>query len=367
MGPHLHFRKTSDKAGSILPRMPTQHDARDRRVLCHGFLTLAILVLVLTGISAGVPVAQAAPVVGYAWTEIAPPSHVTDDLWTTPVWDPSLGHVIAVSQNSTGSLRLYELIGVHWTDLGVPLPSIFETNFYPGCEWYPASQPYMTYDSSDRYLLLIDYSDCNVLAWKLVSHHWAPLPSKNPPPLFSGDAFPLSIYDPSDGEFFLYAGDFGGCDCMTQYIYGYHAGVWRQFSNIPGGADDFGFVYSPALQEVVILNDLENAWTLHSNQWSRMWFHPPVYFTNSEPDGYDPGIHAIVITGDMYDNGCPGECMWLWEDGTNHFVNITATTTNPSVACDFAFTDPGLSGLVCAGSTSPYTEPSSLWEFTATT
>ncbi|MFZ0890803.1 MAG: hypothetical protein WB778_03090 [Thermoplasmata archaeon] len=319
-------------------------------------VSVGIVLLFLTGSTSAAPARPSAPGATYALTEIAGPSPVTENLVSGLVWDPELGHEVALSFNAAGTLGTYELVGAKWKELRTGTPQVQQAPCY--------ATPYLAYDASDRYLVLLTaVSNCGLKLWEYSGTHWTYVSVGHSAPASDGDASPGLMYDSESGTLLLYAGDFGYCDCATGEIFSYHAGTWTQLPNAPVGADLQNLVDNPGIGKLVALGNLEEAWTSHDGTWSRLWFHPPIYFTNTYPITYDPAIGGLLVAGNTYTNSCPGQCYWLWKAGSNGFINITAKTLNPSVACDGASYDPLLSAVVCVGSPNA-TPPYGIWEFT---
>lgn len=358
----------------------TYSGSRSRAPAWSIALSAAVVLLMIAGNSDASHFSGSDTATTYAWSQVSDETSVTNNL-SVMAWDPGVGHVVGIVVNASFGFSTYELKGKSWVGFHVWTPQIW-TDRRGGVGECQAS-PYLVYDASDGYLLLLNpYSQCGggVQLWKFQLDHWTYLAARNAPPE-SNDNPPGVVYDASDKLVLLYAGDFGSCDCYVDKMFGYHAGTWSQLANIPledefsGGGSSIApnVVYDPGLGMVVNFGNFGGGggalrdWTYHSGKWEPLSIQNRLYPLSFVNLVYDPAIPGVLVTGFTSANYyTPPYYTFLWKDGTSGFANVTSLIANSDIGCLGPIFDPELEALICDSGGPPpnYNPPFTLWEFT---
>lgn len=322
-------------------------------------LTVAILLVTSIGTAAA---NNSGGAVTYAWSDVT--SQLSDpSLFTTNIaWDPA-GYDMAIVSTAT-AVGTYALEGDHWVNLHVRTPIC------------TGIVPMLVYDESDGYMLLIDAEavGCGagsgdspstaghalVQLWRFQEGFgWVHIETVTGPRLPADcisdvGCSPGAVYDVSDGYVLLY-GPFTYGRNLSVQTWSYHAGSWTE---LPGSGPYHGsavMTYDPNLGKVLLAG--YGWWTYQAGKWKQIFpaNRPPaaeVFQFN-----YDPGLQSLVAsTFNSNPNDAPGPYMYLWEDGSKGFTNISSETVNSDFECASteanvppASYDPLVRGLVCEG------------------
>jgi hypothetical protein len=322
---------------------------------------------------------SSSPTQEYMWTEIAGPSNALTNIAHGPgvgdesgrVWDAAAGFDLAIGVNGTGVSHTYKLVSKTWEELHAWTPQIGLIS--PG--WTD-----LVYDSTDGYpVLLIEWGlatspplpSNHVVTWKFESGVWSYLQTRNAPQ--PSPNYVPAVDDPSDAYLLLMGG--GELDGPDNSMWGLHAGVWTHLPDVPISANlnAVNYAFDPNLGKLLVLGNFAGGggklqdWTFHAGVWESIHFTNRLYDNELQPT-YDPAISGLLAWGEPGANGgchnAASLCLWLWEDGTSGFVNITSQTSAPLDPCGvYPAYDPALSGLICDGALSD-DSPLSFWEFT---
>jgi hypothetical protein len=305
---------------------------------------------------------------------------------TNFAWDPVEGYMMAVilvvaNLTSNYVAHTVALENGKWVELHIRTPRPLDC--LPNGN--SATTASLVWDASDGYMLLIDDfsinldGDCHqgysgatsrVLTWAFENGFWNKIPDTTGPYLANGfapDAEESAIftYDASDGMV-LDLGDCASpyyssgepCVAPTNQLFGFRAGVWKELTSLPGNVGPGGsFLFDPGIGKALLISN--GYWTFHANSWERISpMNRPNGFFVSEA-GYDPSLHALIAETGTYIECCvffpPVSGIWIWQDGSAGFAEITAKTLNKGVACiDWSTSeaipfDPELNGLFCQG------------------
>ncbi len=313
----------------------------------------ALIALLLVGSSSA-----SAALFPYEWSQVKPPSAFPSTFVTNVAWDPAGFEMVLA--NRGGSTQTYALENGVWLNLHVPPPQIV-----PGGQM----GPYLLYDASDEYMLLVDSEGdigspytVHVDTWKFLSGAWREIPTTTSPGV-SFDDPPVVVYDASDGYVVLFGGDEGQCDCATNHLWVFHGGVWTRdrVSNGPYATPDPLLVYDYARNAVLLFSEFgdfgSHIWAYHGGSWTKLSPRSvPLYELNV---GFDRRLNALLAFNVPFG---PANFVWIWPAGSAGFSNITSETLHSAVTCggpnlDSINYDPDARGLFCVGSNS------GLWVF----
>ncbi|MGI0129368.1 MAG: hypothetical protein ACREEC_04340 [Thermoplasmata archaeon] len=308
--------------------------------------------------------ASAMTVSSYAWKEISHEGNI-NIAYSNNVYDPEVGtEVMLASPYTSNNISTFALENGKWVNLHVNTPQ--NAGYCAGF-----SGPMLVYDTSDRYLLLVDAfhpycgdepsatagASSHVMLWKFEGMRWSFIPTAGGP-LVSYRSSPLVLYDLSDGYILFAGGDQPAQD------WSYQGGVWNKLPAAPVTVDN-PILYDSAIGKVLMISS--GYWTFHAGTWARIFPADRPNANEATSAGYDPHLQALWVQISI-PNALYGD--WLWKDGESGFVNITAQTQNPFLVCDAAATalnlnyDPTLKALVCQGSPENGGSGYGLWEFT---